>query len=505
VQEFIKRLESLLRNLQNLGRIMAKYHINLNGQPASCRASERSCPRGGVDEHFASKEAAYASIAEDHEGTFLNSTKREDTVSTEIRSAEEFYGGRFVTPHSIELEPGVATAIEDLREVGNPLIVGGAVRDSFEGHNNKDIDIEVHGATVDGIIELLRKKGYHVDEVGKKFGVLKASKNGAVTDLDVSVPRKENRTGAGHRNFEVELDESMTVSEAAERRDFTFNSVMYDPQREMLIDPAGGRADFDNKTMRHVSEKFSEDPLRVLRGFQFAGRFGMTYAPETAALCKELRSEYSDLSIERVREEWTKYFTKSTHPEMGVTALQESGWDDTIPGLQPSISAAQDDLKNLPKVPKDDRAVVGAALIGRKYETDTQPLLDAVLVDNDSRRKAKVLMASDSSALADSAYNRKMFALEASRKKMSFELYENYAIATNDSKGIEAARLAREDGVFDKPEKPLADGNDVLALTDRKSGRWLGEVMNTLLEKQYHGELKSKDEALRLAKKLITE
>lgn len=483
---------------------MAKFHINLNGQPASCRASERSCPRGGVDEHFASKEAAYASIAETHNGTFLTSTKREDTVSADIRSAEEFYGGRFVTPHSIELEAGVAAAIADLREIGNPLIVGGAVRDSFEGHLNKDIDIEVHGATVDGLIELLRKKGYHVDEVGKKFGVLKASKDGAVTDLDVSVPRKENRTGAGHRNFEVELDETMTVAEAAERRDFTFNGVMYDSKRGMLIDPADGRSDFDNKVMRHISDKFSEDPLRVLRGFQFAGRFGMTYAPETAELCKGLRKEYSDLSVERVREEWGKYFTKSTHPEMGVTALQESGWDDTIPGLRPALAASKDDLARLPKIPKYDRSVVGAALIGRQYNgADTQKLFDAVLIDNDSRKKAKALMAADSESLSDSTYNRKMFALEASKKKTNFALYESYAIATGDIKGIEAARLAKAEGIFENPEKPFADGDEIMALANKKPGRWLGEVMGKVLEKQYRGELKSKDEALRFANTLI--
>lgn len=486
---------------------MAKFHINLNGQPAACKASARSCPRGGVDEHFTTKEAAYASIAEAHNDTFLASAKREDTVSADIRAAEELYGGRFVTSHSIELETGVAAAIEDLREVGNPLIVGGAVRDSFEGHNNKDIDIEVHGATVDGIIEVLRKKGYHVDEVGKKFGVLKASKNGAVTDLDVSVPRKENRTGAGHRNFEVELDETMTVSEAAERRDFTFNGVMYDPKRGVLIDPAGGRSDFESKTMRHVSEKFSEDPLRVLRGFQFAGRFGMTYAPETAELCKGLRKEYSDLSVERVREEWGKYFTKSTHPEMGVTALQESGWDDTIPGLRPALAASKGDLGRLPKIPKDDRSVVGAALIGRQYndqsERSLQPLLDAVLVDNDSRRKAKALMAADSDSLSSSSYNRKMWALDASRKKTDFALYESYAIATGNIKGIEAARLAKAEGVFKNPEKPLADGDEIMALTDKKPGRWLGEVMAKVLDKQYRGELKSKDEALRFANSLI--
>lgn len=483
---------------------MAKYHISESGEPAKCTASVRNCPRGGSDEHFDSKDKAYSAIAEKYGEDSLNSSKKVKTLDSQIKEAEVLYGGRFITPHDLELDAGVETALADLREIGNPLIVGGAVRDSFDGHDNKDIDIEVHGTDIDTIVKLLKNKGYSVDEVGKKFGVLKASKSGVVSDLDVAVPRRENRTGAGHRNFEVELDDTMTVSEAAERRDFTFNAVMVDPARKILIDPAGGRDDFDNKVMRHVSEKFSEDPLRVLRGFQFAGRFGMTYAPETAQLARSLRNEYSDLSVERVREEWGKYFTKSTHPEMGIAALRESGWDDMTPGLSDALTTATNDLNNLPKIPQKDREIVGAALIARNMKAKDVPgLFNIALGSNDDRRKAKLFIATDFDDLATSSYNRKMWAADAVSKKTNFKEFESYAIATNDPAALKAARLAKAEGVFEKPEPLLLNGNEVMSYTDKKPGRWLGEVIEAVKEKQYRGELRTKDDAVRFAKSLI--
>lgn len=484
---------------------MTKYHISEGGEPVLCKATTQSCPRGDYTEHFDTIDEAFNAIAAQFDGNFLNSSRRKDSLPQNVIDAEKYYGGRFISAHEIELDSGVEKALEDLREVGNPLIVGGAVRDSFEGHDNKDIDIEVHGTDIDSIVKLLRKKGYHVDEVGKEFGVLKASK-GAVTDLDIAVPRKENRTGAGHRNFEVELDKTMTVSEAAERRDFTFNSVMYDPARKVIIDPAGGHEDFENKTMRHVSEKFAEDPLRVLRGFQFAGRFGMTYHPDTAELCKNLRSEYSSISVERVREEWNKFYTKSKHPELGVSALQQSGWDDMTPGLRTALTAATDDLRKLPEIPKDHRSVVGTALIAQHMDDDDHyGIMDISLGSNDERRKAKILLESDADELSQNTYYRKMWAHNASGKKTNFKLYESWAIATDNQKALKAVRFAKAEGVFEKPEPILVNGNEVMALTDKKAGPWMSQVMEGLREKQYRGEIRTKAEALRFAKDLISD
>lgn len=217
----------------------------------------------------------------------------------------------------------------DLYDIGNPLIIGGSVRDSIAGIDSKDIDIidskdidiEVHGTDIDSLTSHLVSRGYHVDEVGKQFGVLKARK-GRV--LDISVPRRENRTGAGHRSFDVVTDSDMTLREAVERRDFTFNALMYDHRRKVMIDTAGGKDDFEEGLMRHVSDKFAEDPLRVLRGFQFAARFGMRYDPETAEFARGLRGEYNTLPAERVQDERRNWAYQQSLNRTGSRAMMSS-------------------------------------------------------------------------------------------------------------------------------------------------------------------------------------
>ena len=142
-----------------------------------------------------------------------------------LQEAKDMYGDNCVIPYDMNLPTGVDGVLKDLRNIGNPLVVGGAVRDSLSGHASKDVDIEVHGSSIGSIVKHLKEQGYHVDEVGRQFGVLKVSKGG-VKNLDVSVPRRENRVGVGHKAFAVEFSENMSVSEAAERRDFTFNAIM---------------------------------------------------------------------------------------------------------------------------------------------------------------------------------------------------------------------------------------------------------------------------------------
>ena len=93
-------------------------------------------------------------------------------------------------------------------------------------------------------------------------------------DLDVSIPRRERKSGRGHKAFVIEGDPSMSVAEAARRRDFTINAILQDPLTGELIDPYEGRRDLDQRVLRAVSsETFAEDSLRVLRAAQFAARF----------------------------------------------------------------------------------------------------------------------------------------------------------------------------------------------------------------------------------------
>lgn len=194
------------------------------------------------------------------------------------------------------------------------LIVGGFVRDSIQGVPSSDVDIEVYGLSLDRIEGDLSLAGFRVDAVGKAFGVLKVD-----NEIDVSVPRRENKVGVGHRDFNMVPDAQMSVREAAARRDFTINSMAMRTDGS-IVDPFGGLHDIEDKVLRHTSEAFAEDPLRVLRGMQFASRFDMRVGPCTALLCQSMNLLW--LSKERVWAEWRKW-AGGAFPSAGLRFLDD--------------------------------------------------------------------------------------------------------------------------------------------------------------------------------------
>lgn len=226
--------------------------------------------------------------------------------------------------------------VELLRDAGGrPFLVGGCVRDALMKVPVLDFDIEVYGLGTRQVEAALRKE-FGIITVGAAFGVTKLKD----FPIDVSVPRRENRTGAKHTDFDVQADPSMTPKDAAERRDFTLNAIMWDPFTGELVDPWGGVADLKAKRLRHVSDKFAEDPLRVLRAMQFAARFEFSVAPETVALCASLSQ--ADLPPERLMEEWTKLILRGRKPSMGLAFLKDCGWTKFYPELHAMIGVPQD-------------------------------------------------------------------------------------------------------------------------------------------------------------------
>lgn len=399
---------------------------------------------------------------------------------------------------TMALPDGVPETLAALRECGDPLIVGGAVRDALKGASSKDTDIEVYGTTMDDLVKTLRGQGFAVDEVGRAFGVLKVSKRGVVRDLDVSVPRRDNAVGAGHRGFEVDTESPLTVTEAAARRDFTINALSYAPEFGAVIDPFNGTKDLKNGTLRHVSEAFSEDPLRVLRGFQFAGRFDMTLDPRTASLCRELRPRFEELAVERVREEWAKFYTKSRDHAAGVRALQAAGWDDIAPGLRDAlrVPSVLPSLHNVAFVRPEDRAAVGAAVIAAHVpDEERKGFLRTTMVTKESARAAADLAAMDPYELG-SAYARKTTAARLHRRGFTFARYREFAEVTEDTAALRVAEAATTEFICDGPEPPLLQGRDVLPFVSRKPGPWLGELVAESLDRQYRGEFADKDAAV---------
>src|SRR6185295_96708 len=139
--------------------------------------------------------------------------------------------------------------------------------------------------------------------------------------FDFSIPRRDSKVASEHKGFEISFDPAITPKEAAARRDFTINALMFDPRRKEVLDFFGGREDLKNRVLRHTSGAFVEDPLRVLRGMQFAARFDLRAAAETVTLCRNIKISFRELAVERVREEWFKWAAKSTVPSRGLRFL----------------------------------------------------------------------------------------------------------------------------------------------------------------------------------------
>lgn len=261
--------------------------------------------------------------------------------NTELPTKDE---KKILNSRLIDVEPKILEILRKLKEHGSQaLIVGGAVRDAIMHIEPKDIDIEVYNISYDELKEFLSPYG-DVDLVGKAFGVIKFSPYRANMEYDFSVPRKENRMGVGHKGFEVSFDETMTIKEASMRRDFTFNALAYDPITNTTYDYFGGVRDIENKIIRHTSDKFGEDALRLLRAMQFQARFGFSIHPDTIIEMKNIlkTDEFNLIPKERIFEEWMKWAEKGIHHDLLFKFLRDTTLIDYYPMLKRLKETPQD-------------------------------------------------------------------------------------------------------------------------------------------------------------------
>lgn len=228
----------------------------------------------------------------------------------------------------------LSRAIQDAG--GRALLVGGCVRDLLMSTQPKDWDLEVFQLNAARLREILDQFG-SVNAVGEAFTVYKLGR-----DLDVSIPRRERKSGRGHKAFVIEGDPEMSVAEAARRRDFTINAILKDPLTGELIDPFAGQRDIQRRVLRAVSAStFAEDSLRVLRAAQFAARFEFDIDPETVELCRTL--DLSDLPAERVWGEFEKLLLLASRPSLGLEWLRKLGAIEKLfPEIQSLIGVRQD-------------------------------------------------------------------------------------------------------------------------------------------------------------------
>src|SRR5262245_55235905 len=219
---------------------------------------------------------------------------------------------------------------------GRALLVGGCVRDGLMGAQPKDWDLEVYQLEPAKLRAVLDNFG-QVNVVGEAFTVYKLGE-----DLDVSIPRRERKSGRGHRAFIIEGDHWLSVAEATRRRDFTINAILQDPLTGELIDPFSGQQDIEQRMLRAVSlDTFGEDSLRVLRAAQFAARFEFEIESDTVALCRSI--EVTDLPAERIWSELEKLLLKAKRPSIGIEWLRELGvLDKLFPEVAALIGVPQD-------------------------------------------------------------------------------------------------------------------------------------------------------------------
>ncbi len=240
------------------------------------------------------------------------------------------------TAPEVLLARDIARAVRD--RGGRALVVGGWVRDrllELPAGEHKDLDMEVFGIPAADLPGLLERFGT-VEPIGQSFPVYK------IGTIDIGLPRRESKSGRGHKGFLVEGDPSMSLEDAARRRDFTINAISWDPLTQTIEDPFHGTQDLDRKILRAVDPAtFGDDSLRVLRALQFAARFDLTMDETTKALCRSIPLD--DLPSERVWGEIEKLLLRAARPSIGFALALELGVVDRLfPELKALVGCPQE-------------------------------------------------------------------------------------------------------------------------------------------------------------------
>jgi tRNA nucleotidyltransferase (CCA-adding enzyme) len=448
----------------------------------------------------------------------------------------------------IELARAIAEAVAAAG--GRAWVVGGFVRDTLLGLDSKDLDLEVFGVPASALPELLARFG-RVEPVGQSFPVYK------VGTVDVALPRRESKTGRGHRGFTVEGDPSMTFDEAARRRDFTINAIGLDPLTGEYADPCNGRADLAARRLRVVDPgTFGDDSLRVLRAVQFAGRFDLQVDDATRTLLARIRLD--DLPTERIWGEFEKLLLLAPRPSVGLALALELG---AIQRLFPELLA----LVGCPQEPEwhpegdvwthtlmvvdeartriDDlpRAGKVAVMLGAVCHDFGKPATTALIDGRIRSLGHEEAGVPPATALLDrlgvqaidgvdvrrevlgiTAHHLKPGAWYKVRDDVGDGAFRRLAqklnmewlarVAVSDCRGRTGSfdctamewflDRARRLGVEHQPPKPLLLGRHLLAL-GVPPGPAMGELLKQIYERQLDGEVATTEEAIEAARRVL--
>ena len=199
-----------------------------------------------------------------------------------------------------------------VKDLGGKLyLVGGAVRDNLMGRTCSDKDYVVTGLSVEDM---------DFQQVGKDFPVFLVDIDGA--KCEVVLARIERKIGNNHTDFVCETKD-VTIEKDLSRRDFTINAIAYDILKDTYIDPFNGQDDINNHVLRHTSEAFEEDPLRVYRAARFSATLGFKINVTTLLVMESMKDTLSHLSPERIWKELHKVLQDSNNPRIFFDVLIE--------------------------------------------------------------------------------------------------------------------------------------------------------------------------------------
>jgi len=433
---------------------------------------------------------------------------------------------------------------------GRALVVGGCVRDELLGRTPKDYDVEVYGldgAVLRGLLESFGR----VDTVGESFTVYK------VAGLDVSLPRRESKTGRGHKGFTVEGDPHLSIEDAARRRDFTINAIARDPLTGAILDPFDGRDDLHARRLRVVdARRFGDDSLRVLRALQFAARFDLTVDDDTKALLRGIALD--DLPAERIWGEVEKLLLQAPRPSVGLALALELGVVDNLwPELRPLVGCPQepewhpegdvwvhtllvvDQARR--RIADLDRGRAAAVMLGALCHDLGKPATTAVSegrIRSLGHEEAGVAPATSLldrlnvqtmdgfdvrwAVLGITAHHLKPGAFMKATppvsdgafrrlaQKVDMELLARVAEADCEGRGggFDCSSMgrflerARSLGVENNPPAPIVLGRHLLDL-GMKPGPDVGTILKQIYERQLDGEIVTLDDGLALARELL--
>jgi tRNA nucleotidyltransferase (CCA-adding enzyme) len=247
-------------------------------------------------------------------------------------------------------------------------VVGGAVRDELLGLPLEDRDHVVVGATP----EEMARQGFK--PVGRDFPVFLHP----ATHEEYALARTERKSGRGYKGFTVYAAPDVTLEDDLRRRDLTINA-MAKSEDGTLIDPFGGEKDLKEGVLRHVSEAFAEDPVRILRVARFAARFGFRVADETRRLMKKMvaSGETDFLVAERVWQELAKGLAEK-NPQRMFEVLEQSGLRQKL----------LPELKTIPGSFSGSPPVRFGLLAWPLTESEVSALCDRLRVPNEVRELA---------------------------------------------------------------------------------------------------------------------